>query len=238
MTRTTEVFEYTTLRLLIGVIAIIFPFVCLAAFIIVQHEATGAYFIIPTSISATYHFGARDLFVGGLFIVGSFLLAYNGRKLPSDEYDYERVASKFAAGFAFFVALFPTSINTHWMNCNNLIPIHIPCQRNCDGCWPEICHVSGQWVITGIHQFSAVALILILFFFCYRFFRRAGKKVALLQHLNKPDYAKDISRIKWRKQIYRICFIGMFVSLLGAILVFWFKTALFYVELFCLVFFG
>lgn len=55
------------------------------------------------SISASYHEGgrARDIFVGFLFAISAFLLAYNGRSLP------EMVLSKTAAIAAMGVAMFP-----------------------------------------------------------------------------------------------------------------------------------
>jgi len=55
------------------------------------------------SISASYHEGgwARDIFVGFLFAIGAFLLAYNGSSAP------EMVLSKLAAISALGVAMFP-----------------------------------------------------------------------------------------------------------------------------------
>jgi len=53
-----------------------------------------------TSISASYHSEARDMFVGLLFVVGSFLFAYNGHAL------LESAASKLASIAAVCVAYF------------------------------------------------------------------------------------------------------------------------------------
>jgi len=66
-TTTNKVFDYRTLRLLIGLIAFSLP-------LVVELLATAT---IP-SISASYYTEARDAFVGMLFIVGAFLWAYNG----------------------------------------------------------------------------------------------------------------------------------------------------------------
>ncbi len=87
-----RVFDYRGLRTLIGIIAITLPFS-------VTFLAGG----ILTSISMGYHVGARDIFVGFLFIVGSFLAAYNG-KSPKEAW-----ASKTAGLMAFIVALAPTA---------------------------------------------------------------------------------------------------------------------------------
>ena len=56
-----------------------------------------------SSISASYWTNAQDMFVGLLFVVGSFLFAYNGHSLP------ESIASKAASLAAVCVALFPTA---------------------------------------------------------------------------------------------------------------------------------
>ena len=56
-----------------------------------------------SSISASYWTNAQDIFVGLLFVVGSFLFAYNGHSLP------ESIASKAASLAAVCVALFPTA---------------------------------------------------------------------------------------------------------------------------------
>lgn len=62
-----------------------------------------------TSISASYHDGgwARDIFVGFLFAISAFLLAYNGSN-PK-----EMVLSKLAAVAALGVALFPCGCGTY-----------------------------------------------------------------------------------------------------------------------------
>src|SRR5258706_1086653 len=64
------VFDYHTIRLLIGLIALSFPWVV----------SIRAYRITP-SISWSYYTDARDLFVGLLFVIGAFLISYKGHKL-------------------------------------------------------------------------------------------------------------------------------------------------------------
>ncbi len=90
-----KVFDYRTLRLLMGLIALTLPFV-------VSLVSCSSL----TSISASYHTEARDIFVGMLFIVGSFLWAYNGHSTN------EAWASKIASLAAILVAMFPTSCDT------------------------------------------------------------------------------------------------------------------------------
>lgn len=61
------------------------------------------------SISASYHEGgaARDFFVGFLFAISAFFMAYNG------EHVREMVLAKFAAAAAIGVAVFPCGCGTH-----------------------------------------------------------------------------------------------------------------------------
>lgn len=89
------VFDYRALRLLVGLIAFALP---ITVSIVSKIQLS--------SISASYHTNARDIFVGMLFIVGSFLWAYNGHSKK------ESIASKAASIAAVLVALFPTSCDT------------------------------------------------------------------------------------------------------------------------------
>lgn len=98
------VFDYRTLRFLVGLIAFSLPFVVT--------------FIASTplqSISASYHTEGQDMFVGMLFIVGSFLVAYNGHLIR------EAIASKIAGISAILVALFPTACYTCGVDINSTI---------------------------------------------------------------------------------------------------------------------
>lgn len=86
------VFDYRTLRLLAGLVAFALPVV--------------AWLISSTplsSISASYHTEARDVFVGSLFVIGALLWAYNGHT------PREKCVSKGASLAAIIVAIFPTS---------------------------------------------------------------------------------------------------------------------------------
>ncbi len=98
------VFDYRTLRFLVGLIAFSLPYVVT---IIASTPLR--------SISVSYHTEAQDIFVGMLFIVGSFLVAYNGHFLR------EAIASKVAGFSAIIVALVPTSCPTCSANINSTI---------------------------------------------------------------------------------------------------------------------
>ncbi len=85
------VFNYRTLRLIVGIIAFAIPFVC---------EFLSSKPL--TSISASYHTAARDAFVGMLFIIGALFWAYNGHNLK------QAWASKVVSITAILIAICPT----------------------------------------------------------------------------------------------------------------------------------
>lgn len=90
------VFSYLELRTVIGILAIALPII--VPFGAVLFFKAG----MQSSISAYYHTGMRDVFVGTLFAIGFFLLSYRG---------YERedeIAGDLAFIFAIGLALFPT----------------------------------------------------------------------------------------------------------------------------------
>jgi hypothetical protein len=86
------VFDYRALRLLVGLVAFALPFVVMLI------SSTPL-----SSISASYHTKARDVFVGLIFVIGALLWAYNGHTLQ------EKWVSKAGALAAICVAIFPTS---------------------------------------------------------------------------------------------------------------------------------
>jgi hypothetical protein len=86
--------DHRTLKLLVGLIAILLP-------LLTDFFANSKI----TSISASYHEGgwSQSIFVGFLFAIAAFLFAYNGLSR------LEMLCSKFAAVGALGVALFPCS---------------------------------------------------------------------------------------------------------------------------------
>lgn len=91
--------DHHTLKLIVGVIALTLA---------VGTSALAGSPLIE-SISESYHRGgpARDLFVGSLFAIAAFLLAYNGNSKA------EMVLSKHAAVAALGVAMFPCHCGEH-----------------------------------------------------------------------------------------------------------------------------
>jgi hypothetical protein len=100
------VVHFLTLRKAVGFIGIALPFVLVGGEnlrdVLALHGARAGSEWIELSMSAYFHTGMRDVFVGSLFAVGIFLICYNG---------YQRIDNLLAnvAGFsAFVVALCPT----------------------------------------------------------------------------------------------------------------------------------
>ena len=134
-------FDYKLLRLLIGVIAFLIPL--------------SAWLLAPSapSISDSYHVDppARNFFVGQLFVVASFLFAYNGRT------NTQLVLSKVAAFLAVGVAVYPT-------DC----PVTI-----------NLCTAAAAAAITPntVHGTAAIGFFSILVIFCFIFGSTAAEKV-------------------------------------------------------------
>lgn len=91
------VISYLNLRKAVGIIGISLPFVLALGKRLVDGPG------IQSSISAYYHTGMRDVFVGILCAIGVFLLSYRGYDRRDD------FAGTLAGIFAVGVALFPTS---------------------------------------------------------------------------------------------------------------------------------
>jgi hypothetical protein len=139
------VFNFRTLRLIIGALAFAFPCAVIAL--------TGR---ITTSISASYHEPqTHDIFVGFLFVIGALLVSYKGHKLLvantagsklwvlAKRYQ-EDLISLLGGLAAIATALFPTT---------------------CDTCTPDM--------IGRIHTTGAVILFATVVYFCLIAFLRS-----------------------------------------------------------------
>ena len=124
-----------TLQLIIGALAILLP-----VSMIITAGVFGDCEVVQPSISAYYHTGARDLFVGILCAVGIAMLAYCGYS------KFDNLLANIASLSALGVAFFPTSV------CNP----------------PADC-ISGM-IDTGwcnvVHLIAAASLFIVLAIFC------------------------------------------------------------------------
>ena len=96
------ILSHTQQRQLIGSLGIIFPF----SLIILSKLIFGTE--LQISLSHYYHTGVRDIFVGILFLIGTFLIFYRGY----DDVNYDGRWSSIAGFCAIGTALFPTTIET------------------------------------------------------------------------------------------------------------------------------
>ena len=197
-------FDYHTIRLFIGLIAIFFPaVVCIRAA------------EITPSISWSYHTDARDFFVGLLFVIGAFLISYKGHKpeLEADqvgrfwkwlgkywkgaislgkwEGKHEEDLVSWVGGIAAWVtALYPTAYCTD------------------NGCPPD--------PKSTIHYIAAIVLFSTTVYFCLvAFTRRAKNKI---NNVDETSEKPRVHPVKLRIQFYRMCGWGIAVIMLGAVI--------------------
>ncbi|KAB0507753.1 hypothetical protein [Pseudomonas moorei] len=141
--------DQRTLKLLVGLIAIFLANVC-------------SFFAVSAidSISASYVEGgwARDFFVGSLFAISAFLVAYNGVST------LEKYISKIAAMAAMGVALFPC-------DCVNGI---VEEGAKLSGLTCGQLDAMGR--ASPVHYVAAATLFIVLTIFCRIFYKRAKDK--------------------------------------------------------------
>jgi hypothetical protein len=198
------VFDPRALRLTVGLIAFLLPFVV----IIINTRMT-------SSISASYHTDARDIFVGVLFVIGMLFVAYNGHQdveLSEENMGWfwhwldkvwagaiefrkaerkieERVVSMLGGIASLAAALFPTA---------------------CDDCTATL--------ISRVHGIAAVILFCAVVYFCLVGFLDRVRP-ALCQSW------KEGGKAKWRAHIYRFCGRTIIVTLLASVVAPYVMTA-------------
>ena len=132
--------------MLIGIIAFALPVLVVLSEYLINNQ-----FGPLTSISAYYHTAGRNVFVGSLFIVGAFLISYQGWYDESIKDKFwlskQGLLSKIAGVAAIFVALFPTKCN---LDCY--------CVEICDE-------------VAIVHGVSALVLFSVLFIFSVHIFQ-------------------------------------------------------------------
>lgn len=140
---TQDEIDSRTLKLIVGLIAL---FLASLTSFLTQGEIQ--------SISESYHHDGlvRNIFVGCLFAIASFLFAYNGQ-----EPQKEALISKIAAVSALGVALFPCKCEVMGNVCKNI-------------------NKYNQIVFGIMHIISAIVMFLILARFCQIFYQRAKTK--------------------------------------------------------------
>jgi len=198
------VFDYHTIRGLIGLIAMSFPFVVWAL-------ASR----ITDSISWSYHTNARDVFVGFLFVLGAFLMSYKGHKPTMKEEDVGRFW-KWASGFWKGAIKFRILEKMHeedlvgwiggvaaWITAT--FPTSICFEGNCPPDWRS-----------NIHYLGAIVLFSTTVYFCL---------VAFLSQVNEKiedDQAGGLtgdSPRKRRRKAYLFCGWGIVAFMFGLLII-------------------
>jgi hypothetical protein len=132
------IFDYKALRRYVGLAAVSLPM------LVIYFSGTSEL----TSISVGYYSQySRDIYVGFLFAIGAFLLAYNGH------FFYESIASKLAASGAFIGAVAPTDCRAPQLS---------------DFCQYD--HLIVDY--PTIHLVAAGVMFLVLIYFCLGCFRK------------------------------------------------------------------
>ena len=130
-----------------GAIAFLFPIIMWLGQFFDQGELA-----LLGSISEYYYTASGDLFVGLLFMIGVFLMAYTGfAKL-------DMYLSTLAGLFSMGIALFPTGCALEYGYCENLCG--------------EMCNQT-----TTLHFVFAALFLIILMIFCFFIFTQNSKRV-------------------------------------------------------------
>jgi hypothetical protein len=173
------VFSYLAHRRVIGYTGALMPLMV----------SLGAYLIFDTgiqfSISKYYHTGTREIFVGTLWVIGFFLLSYNGHG------KIDPIAGKLGCLFALCTTLFPTALSEHPSGHEQLI---------------------GNIHITFAALFFGVLIFFSVYLFRKT---DKGDGRFTLRLFRRPGQADTRSRVKvWRDALYLVCGLGMAACLL------------------------
>jgi hypothetical protein len=141
--------SYMWTRLFVGVIGIAMPVVLLALDPLLFGEPS-----IRGSLSAYYHSGMRDWFVGSLCAIGVGLFTYLGTRLGS----FDNWVSTVAGACAIVVAFFPTNTDA------GQTPVRLQDQL-------------GEVLVARIHFSFAAIFIALLGLMCLRFGIGDGRRV-------------------------------------------------------------
>jgi hypothetical protein len=198
------IFDYHTIRLLIGVIALSFPWV-------VSILASR----ITPSISWSYHTDARDIFVGFLFIIGAFLVSYKGHKPTlhkNDVSNFWNWVSKFWKGAINF-RIWERKHEEDLVSCVGGVAAWVTAVCPTAFCVEKTCPPDP---ISTIHYIGATVLFSTTVYFCLVAFKsRAKEKRKAEGLLEKGGNDPKNLRIKF----YSFCGWGIAVIMLGSVVV-------------------
>lgn len=149
--------SYLAMRLIIGALGVLLPLMLWVA----EGPMLKGDWRIRDSLSAYYHSGARDIFVGVLWAVGLLLITYMAGKTRS----FDFILSFFAGVAALGVAVFPTKrphVNALDPRCG---PVSDPVPPGCT----RLQQVFGEMDVSAAHLIFAFAFIVSLAILCFVF---------------------------------------------------------------------
>ena len=149
--------SYLLIRLVIGFIGVLLP---LLLWLLEGTFLKGGW-EVRGSLSAYYHSGARDLFVGGLCVTGFLLITYMAGQRVLWDFWLSTVAGIAALGVAFLPTGRPNLANSAPL-CG---PDALPAPPGCT----QLQLVFGERVVAGFHYASAGIFILTLAALCFVF---------------------------------------------------------------------
>jgi len=157
-------FDNYALRRLVGAIAFLFPWV-----------VTFIAGTITSSISASYHTNAHDIFVGGLFVIGILLICYKGHKPVLPPKDVGRFW-RYVGGFLNLVSK-PWNENSDFRvkgreNEEDWISTLGGLAAIFAALFPTACDSCKTDAISSIHYVAAAILFLTVVYFCLVAFPR------------------------------------------------------------------
>lgn len=154
--------SYLLIRVIVGMIGILLPFVLWG---LEASPLLKAGWRVRGSLSAYYHSGARDIFVGALCVTGFLLITYMAGHRRLWDYWLSTIAGVAVLG----VALLPTTRpNIDETGACGSVPTPPA------GCTP-LQQVLGERALGAIHLFSAAVFILSLAALCFVFAKREEK---------------------------------------------------------------
>jgi hypothetical protein len=150
--------SYLLIRVIVGVIGVLLP---TSLFVLDGFFLKGG-LVVKGSLSAYYHSGARDLFVGALCITGFLLITYMAAQRSTWDHRLSTLAGIAALGVAFLPTTRP--------NLPDAAPLcgTDPTPAGCT----QLQQAFGETPVASIHFASAAVFILSLAAICFLFSRR------------------------------------------------------------------
>jgi len=194
-------FDYHTIRLMIGLIALLLPWV--VRILALQ---------TPSSISWSYHTAAHDWFVGFLFVIGAFLMSYKGHKPVPDKNNlgkfWNRV-SKFWKGVINF-RIWERKHEEDLVGWVGGIAAWVTAISPTSKCLGKDCPSD---LASTIHSIGAIILFSTIVYFCLVAFRGSANDKIKKDSVSSREGRNNPKKLRMR--IYSFCGWGIAAIMLG-----------------------